>query len=47
MARSKINKQKQQMAKKAAAKLKKSLGANNCEDLMEAMVQQDAKEDAP
>ena len=34
------------MAKKAAAKLWNSLGANNCEGLMEAMDQQDAKEDA-
>ena len=46
MARSKINKLKQTMAKKAAAKLEKSLGASNCDDLMEAMDQQDAKEDA-
>jgi hypothetical protein len=44
MARSKANKQKQQTAKKAAAKLKKSLGLKDCDDLMDAMDQQDAKE---
>ena len=46
MARSKTNKQMKQFAKKAAAKLKKSLGASNCDGLMAAMGQQDAKEDA-
>jgi hypothetical protein len=38
--------QKQHTAKKAAAKLKKSLGLKDCDDLMHAMDQQDAKEDA-
>jgi hypothetical protein len=46
MARSKATKQKQQTAKKAAAKLKKSLGLKYCDDFMHAMDQQDAKEDA-
>jgi hypothetical protein len=46
MARSKENKRQQQMAKNAAAKLKKSLGARNCDDLMDLMDQQDEADDS-
>jgi hypothetical protein len=34
------------MAKNAAAKLKKSLGVKDCDDLLNLMDQQDAKQDA-
>jgi hypothetical protein len=46
MARSKQNKQKQQAAKNAAAKMKKSFGVKDIDDLMEQMDKEDAKQDA-
>ena len=46
MARSKENKERQQRVKNAAAKLKKRLGAENIDDLINQMTEQDTKENA-